>query len=723
VVLFLVSICPTGSAWISSFFFLLLPVLISGCGEVWNDPYPQEEASPNTFYAVFEERPKHLDPARSYSSNEVEFTGQIYEPPLQYHFLRRPYTLEPLAATAMPVVHYWDEDGRELSADSPPEAIARTTYDITIKPGIRYQPHAAFAVLPDGRPRYLGLTAHDLEDVDTLGDFLHTGTRELTAADYIYEIKRLASPRLNSPIFDLMSEYIEGLDDLNRRLVQAAKGLPKTAWLDLRPHNLAGAQVTGKHSFRITLKTHYPQFIYWLAMPFFAPIPWEAERFYAQPGMTERNLNLDWFPVGTGPFMLSENDPNRRMVLTRNPHFHGETYPVEGEAGDAEKGLLADAGKPLPLIDRAVFTLEKEQIPQWNKFLQGYYDTSGISSDNFDQAVQFSPEGEAELTPDIKQRGIRLVTAITTSSRYMGFNMKDPLVGHPGGEAARKLRQAISIAVDYEEFIAIFLNGRGIAAQGVLPPGIFGYQDEINPIVYASPGKRRSLDEARQLLAQAGYPHGRSTKTGEPLVLYFDTAATGPDVKSRLDWLIKQFRKLDIQLVVRATDYNRFQDKMLQGNAQIFEWGWNADYPDPENFLFLLYGPNAKAGRNGENAANYSNPEFDRLFVQMKGMANGAQRQHLIDRMTALLREDAPWLFGFHPKSFSLQHAWVSNVKPNLMANNTLKYRRLDPALRARQRADWNRPVLWPFALAALILVALIWPTWHQYRRHEEDRA
>jgi ABC-type transport system substrate-binding protein len=206
-------------------------------------------------------------------------------------------------------------------------------------------------------------------------------------------------------------------------------------------------------------------------------------------------------------------------------------------------------------------------------------------------------------------------------------------------------------------------------------------------------------------------------------VLYFDTAATGPDAKSRLDWLIKQFRKLDIQLVIRATDYNRFQDKMLQGNAQIFEWGWNADYPDPENFLFLLYGPNAKAGRNGENAANYSNPEFDRLFVQMKGMANGPQRQEIIDRMTQLLREDAPWLFGFFPKAFSLQHAWVGNVKPNLMANNTLKYRRIDSAQRGQRRADWNRPVLWPFAVGTIALVALLWPAWRQYRRREEGRA
>ena len=64
----------------------------------------------------------------------------------------------------------------------------------------------------------------------------------------------------------------------------------------------------------------------------------------------------------------------------------------------------------------------------------------------------------------------------------------------------------------------------------------------------------------------------------------------GAEDKSSLDWMRKQFQKLNIQLVVRSTDYNRFQDKIRRGNAQIFEWGWNADYPDPENMLFLLHG-------------------------------------------------------------------------------------------------------------------------------------
>ena len=86
--------------------------------------------------------------------------------------------------------------------------------------------------------------------------------------------------------------------------------------------------------------------------------------------------------------------------------------------------------------------------------------------------------------------------------------------------------------------------------------------------------------------------------------------ASGSEAKAQFDWLRKQFHKLNIQLDIRSTDYNRFQDKIRHGQAQIFQWGWNADYPDPENFLFLLYGPNGKVATDGENASNYSNTEF-----------------------------------------------------------------------------------------------------------------
>jgi ABC-type transport system substrate-binding protein len=394
---------------------------------------------------------------------------------------------------------------------------------------------------------------------------------------------------------------------------------------------------------------------------------------------------------------------------------------------DAADGLLADAGRPLPFVDRAVFSLEKESIPYWNKFLQGYYDSSGISSDAFDQAVQFDSAGEAGLTDDMREKGIGLVTAVDTSIWYMGFNMLDPLLGGDS-ERARLLRQAISIAVDFGEFVSIFANGRGVEAQGPIPPGIFGHRDGeagLNPVVFDwQNGRpvRKGIDQAKALLAEAGYRDGRDPETGRPLTIYYEAMDAGPDGKARLNWMRKQFAKLGIELVVRATDYNRFQEKMRKGTGQVFMWGWNADYPDPENFFFLLYGPNAKVD-GGENAANYRNPEFDRLFEQMKNMDDGPARQALIDRMSQILRHDAPWSFGFYPKSFSLHHAWLGNVKPNLMANNTLKYQSLEPALRARRREEWNPPVLWPIGAVAVVLAVGAMPAVLIARRRERSSA
>ncbi|MRD73032.1 peptide ABC transporter substrate-binding protein [Rhodocyclus tenuis] len=709
--------------------FCLLPLaFLAACGAEWNDPYPATERGGNILYSAFTERPRHLDPAQSYTEDEGVFTAQIYEPPLQYHYLKRPYTLIPGSAEVVPVARLFDAAGRELPANAPAEAVARSVYEIRIKPGIRFQPHPAFALDAVGQPRYAALDAQQLAGIERLADFPETGTRELTADDFIYEIKRLAHPRVHSPIFGMMAERIVGLKDLGARLAAATAAAPAGSWLDLDRFPLAGVEKLDRYRYRITIEGKYPQFLYWLAMPFFAPVPREADRFYSQPGMAAKNLTLDWYPVGTGPYYLSENNPNSRMVLSRNPNFHGETFPCEGTPADAASGLLADCGKPLPFIDQAVFTREKESIPYWNKFLQGYYDASGISSDSFDQAVRFSGGGEVQLTDDMRDKGIRLLTSVRASLFYMGFNLLDPVVGGLS-ERNRKLRQAISIAIDQEEFISIFMNGRGVPAMGPLPPGIFGYEEGqvgINPVVYDwidGKARRKSVAEAKRLLAEAGFPNGRDAKTGEPLVVNLDTTGGGMGDKSNLDWLTRQFAKIDVQLVVRATDFNRFQEKLRKGAVQIYYLGWNADYPDPENFLFLLNGREGRLAHGGENSSNYANPEFDRLFEQMKNRDSDAERLAMIRRMVSLVRQDAPWVFGFHPKSYTLSHAWLLNRKPSEVGNNTLKYQRIDVAERARRRHEWNRPVLWPFALGAAALAALLLPAWGAYRRRERGTS
>jgi len=667
--------------------------------------------------------------APSYSSNEYAIIANIYEPPLQYHFLKRPYTLVPLTATEVPKPVFLDTAGNPLPEDAPVEAIAHSMYEIRIQPGIRYQPHPAFAKNSEGQYRYHRLEPTDLSDIHTLSDFEHSGTRELVAEDYVYQIKRMAHPASNCPIFGIMTKSIEGLDAYAKTLKtaydQARQQEHFAGWLDLRQYDFPGVTIVDRYAYRIKIKGKYPQFRFWLAMPFFAPMPWEAERFHAQRGMKGKNLTLHWYPIGTGPYMLTVNNPNLRMVLDRNPNFHGETFPTEGMPGDVEEGYLVDAGKPLPFIKRVVQSLEKEAIPRWNKFLQGYYDVSGIGSDTFDQAVKVGGGGDLTLTEEMEAKGIRLTTAVETSTFYFGFNMLDPVVGDPAGERGKYLRQAIAIAVDYEEYISIFLNGRGIAAQGPLPPGIFGYRDGqagVNQVVYQwehNRPNRRSLNEAKGLLTKAGYPEGRDAKTGEPLKLYFDVTASGPDDKARLSWWRKQFAKLNIELIVRPTDYNRFQDKMQKGTAQLYQWGWNADYPDPENFLFLLYGQNGKVNSGGENAGNYQNKEFDRLYEKMKNMDDGPPRQAIVDQMLDILREDSPWLWGFHPKSVVLYHDWFFNAKPNLMANNTLKYKRIEPSVRMEKRRSWNQPITWPIWGGTAVLFGSLIPAVVSYRRRQ----
>jgi len=714
--------------------FLLILFLISACGDVPpNDPYPIAETGQNILYTAFTERPRHLDPAQSYTEDEYTFITQIYEPPLQYHFLKRPYTLIPATVEKMPEPEFFDAHGRRLPANAKPEAIATSVYELRIKPGRRYQPHPAFALDSAGQPRYLGLTPDDLADKFGIPDFpgsdAKENSKELVAADYIYQIKRLAHPRLHSPIFGMMAEKIIGLQELGEQLTKSSQEKPG-AWLDLNEFPLSGIEEVDRYTFRIHLKGHYPQFVYWLAMPFFSPLPREVDRFFGQPGMAEKNLSLDWWPVGSGPYQLTENDPNRRMVLERNPNFQGDTYPCEGEASDQENGMLADCGQAIPFIDRAVFTREKESIPYWSKFLQGYYDASGIASDNFDQAVRIQISGDADLSEDMQEKGIQLLTSVRPSVFYLGFNMLDSVVGGTS-EASAKLRRALSIAIDQEEFISIFMNGRGLPAMHPLPPGIFGFEEGeagINPYVYDwdaahNAARRKSVEEARQLLAEAGWAGGRHHRTGEPLVLYLDTTSGGMGEKTRLDWLARQFGKIGAQLVVRATDFNRLQDKLKKGATQLYFLGWNADYPDPENFFFLLTSREGKAQFGGENHSNYANPEFDRLFERMKLMDNTPERLALIRQMNRILQQDAPWIFSFYPKTYLLTHGWLGNRKPSAIANNTLKYQRLDVERRETARRNWNTPDYRPLVLIVLALLALFWLARRLYRKREASRV
>lgn len=719
----------------------LLALVLAACD---NSPHPDGAAATNTLFTAFTERsPRYLDPTASYSNNETPITYQVYEPLYGYHYLKRPYELIPKSAAAVVKPRFFDKDGKPLPDDAPGEQIAESVYDIPIKRGILYAPHPAFAKDPQGRYVYHAMKPGDVGKRRSPLEFEQQGTRELVADDFVYALKRHATTRIQAPVFGIFSEYVVGLKEYGKLIrTEDAKllaGLDPAAFdkpfLDFRKWPLEGASAPDPYTLRIRIHGKYPQWKYWMAMTFMAPVPWEADVFYAQPGMAKNGLSLNTWPVGTGPYMAVEYTQDRRHVLKRNPNYRGEPYPCEGAPGDREAGLLADCGKTMPFIDTIVYTMEKEAVPLKAKFLQGYLDVPEIERIEYGIEYNLDMADSERVRADYMAKGLKLPQQPDLTNWYLGFNWLDPVIGKGDTpeqqQKNRKLRQALSIAIDWEEYSRVFPKKGGDTAMGPLPAGLFGSRqgtpEGANPVTHKvvdGRAVRRPIEDARRLLAEAGYPDGRDAKTGRPLVLNYDyQRAPTPELKSELDWMVKQFAKLGVQLEIRATDYNQFQDKVRKGRHQIFWWGWLADYPDAENYLFLLYGPNSKSKHDGENAANWENPEYDRRYQQLRFLDDGPAKQKLIDEMVAIAREDAPWAWGFFPWASGAYHQWVYNGKPSILIRDMAKYYRIDPALRVAKQREWNRPSWWPPVALALALLAAVWAAWRSFGRRERMTA
>jgi len=715
-------------------------VMLAACG-IANSPYPKDAEKENAIFTSFAERsPKYLDPTASYSNNETPITYQVYEPLFGYHYLKRPFELIPKLAQEVTQPYYLDKNGNRLPDNAPAEQIAQSVYDIKIKKGVLYAPHPAFAKDEAGQYLYHTLSPAQTAKKRTPFDFEKMGTRELTAEDFVYATKRHATTRIIAPISSVFAEYIVGLKEYMDLIKAEDKKLranddPSSMdrpFLDFRKYPLEGASAPDPYTFRLRIKGKYPQMKYWMAMPFFAPVPWEADKFYANPNFAFNGLSLNTWPVGTGPFMLTEYVRDRRHVMSRNPNYHGEKYPCEGEPQDEAAGLLKDCGKSMPFVDKIYHLSEKEKVPMKAKFVSGFLDIPEIERPEWGVELNIDKSDSPEVEKRYNERGYKFPQFLDTSIWYFGFNMLDPVVGKGSTPEQqiknRKLRQAISIALDWEEYGRVFPTKGGEAAHGPIPAGIFGSRhassEGINPVTHIwKDGKavRRPIEDAKKLLAEAGYPNGRDANTGRPLVLNYDfQRVLTPEFKAEMDWIVKQFNKLNIQVEIRATDFNQYQDKKRKGALQMALGGWLADYPDAENFLFLLYGPNASAKADGDNLINYENPEYDKLFQQLKFLEDGPEKQKLIDKMVRIVQEDAPWSFGYYPYAAGSFSPWVFNGKASIMIRDMAKYYRIDAAMRAQKQREWNQPIYWPlFVIFGLLALAII-PVLRLWRRREE---
>ncbi len=648
-----------------------------------NDPYPGADRGRKVLYSSYRDPPKTLDPAVAYTTAEHVITGNVYDTLLEYDYLLRPYRLIPGLAVALPA--------KRVRADG------HQSYLFKIRRGILFHADPCFA----------------------LGQANAT-TREVEAADFAFGLERVADPAVNSPVVSSFADIV-GFAEFGKRLAEMRKASGAFAALPVheqyrRAGGIPGIEVHARHELEIVLAAPNAQLLYWFAMPFTTPVAWEAVAYY--DGRHGR-ANFADVAVGTGPFRLAVYAKQSRFVLVRNDHWYGYDddnrdapgviFPSAIDAEDVKAGRIdpAYAGRRMPFLERVNFARERENIPRFNKFLQGYYDDGGIIKESFDSVIQ----GD-RLSPQMRDKGMRLDRTVEPSIRYIGFNMEDPVVGAGAGERGRKLRQAMSVAIDSAQYLELFLNGRGVPAQSLLPPGLFGYDEH-----YRNPYRQFSLAQARKLLAEAGYPDGVDAHSGERLRLGFDTAATTAADNLQFEYFARAWRQLGIDVDINATTYNQFQDKIRRGAYQLFVWGWLADFPDPENFLFLLECGNARVRSGGPNTANFCDAEYDRLYRQMKDLPDNEERAAIIGRMLAILQRERPWIELYHEEDYTLSHAWLINSKPMGISYPAYKYRDVDAGQRARLQQAWNAPVRWPAYVLAIAILGLALPAVRTYYR------
>lgn len=533
-----------------------------------------------------------VDAGDTYSSTEI---ARVYDGLLSYHYLNRPYQLIPNLAEAMP----------EVSKDG-------LTYTFKIKKGVLFHDNKCFA---NGKGR------------------------ELVAEDFIYSIKRMADAKNISTGWWLLDGKLEGLNEWRKT----------NSGVDVVNYDTAvsGLKAIDKHTLQFKLTKPYPQFLYALAMVYTFAVPREAVEFYGKDFINN--------PVGTGAFITGTYTQSNRIEYLKNPNYRDEFYPSEGTEEDKKSGLLADAGKKLPLLDKIIINIQVESQPAWLSFEKGKTDYFGIPKDNFDAVVN---PGKG-VTDAYAKKGISLEISPDLDITYIAFNHEDPLF-----KSNKKLRQAMSVAYDGEESNKLFYNNQGILAQTILPPGIGGYDAN-----YVNPYREFNVKKAKELLAEAGYPEGK----GLPVIQYDTTATT---VSRQMAVYFKnQMAQIGINVQINTNTWPQLTEKVKTKQTQTFGMAWLGDYPDAENFLQLLYGPNQAPGPNG---SNYNHKEFNDMFDHATVMQPGPERAALYKKIAQYAAEDVAYIYGVHRTSFVVKHSWLKNHKFSTFSHGNEKYLNID---------------------------------------------
>jgi len=471
------------------------------------------------------------------------------------------------------------------------------TVTIKIKKGVRYQDDAAFA---GGKGR------------------------EITVNDFIFAFKRLADTKVLS----------DGWWTLDGKVVGLNEWRDENSKLPVSDYSKAvgGLTAVDPYTLVIKLKKKYPQLNYVLAMIYTAPVPQEA--------IVKYGLDFAMHPVGTGPFVLKEFVRSSNLTYEKNPNFREEYFPQsEGQKEiDGVDVSDFDYGKRLPLIDKMVIHIILEKQPIWLKLVSGQLDWARVFKDNFKDALT----ADNKLAPELYKKGIRLQRIETSTFWWISFNMTDPVIG---GEKNKLIRKAMSLAYDVKKDIELFIGGQASPANQMLAPVLQGYNAKLSP-------KEYNIEKAKELLVKAGYPGAKGIPT-----MAIDTEGSS-EQRQIGEFFKAQMALIGINIEIKTHSRPELFDVRKKGKSQIHRSGWGMDYPDAENYIQLLYGPNKSPGPND---SNFQNPEFDKLYEQMSGMEPSPARQKIIDRMTEIWLEESPWIPVRYDMYNLVYPAWVKN--------------------------------------------------------------